>query len=292
MDGKALKLKVGEAVEDAIDAVGVALNSASAELLAKVPGLSALQVRNIRAARPFASRAALKRVKGVGPKAFENAAGFLRVLPAGGTSPAEPLDATSVHPESYALAKRALVAAGAHLELGRGGADFEWRPADAKERLRALRPADVTAVTGAGKRGGVEQPEVGADALRGVLELLCRPLDSERAVEARRAATADAEAAAAPPAQRRRKGLAVGDLEPGVTVLEGIVRNVVDFGAFVDVGVKTDGLLHRSEVRGPDGRKGGVRDLFEALRVGQRLTVRVKTVDVARGRIALEMAPG
>lgn len=234
-------------VESVVNAVGVDLNTASPALLTYVSGIGPKLAERIVAYRTaagrFADRATLRKVAGLGPKAFEQAAGFLRVRD--GT---EPLDATAIHPESYAVARAVLQQAGivAHtLPAAR---------ATALHALRAQQPLDRLAAT----------LGTGVPTLGDIFAQLLRPGRDPRED--------------VPPPILRSDVRSLADLQPGLH-LQGTVRNVVDFGAFVDIGVKYDGLLHRSQIP-PD----------VTLRVGDIITVAIQQVAAERGRIALAWA--
>lgn len=228
LEEKKLDAALASVVESVVHSVGVELNTASPALLRHVGGIGPKMSEKIVAFRekngPFPCRAALTKVSGLGPKAFEQAAGFLRIRE--GT---DPLDATAIHPESYPVARRLLSLAGD--DLGR------------------LDDPQIV--------GQIDCPE---PTLRDILEQLRRPGRDPRGD--------------LPPPLLRKDVLSLQDLYPGL-VLSGTVRNVVDFGAFVDLGVKQDGLLHRSQVRG------------RRLAVGDVLEVEILEVDERRGRIAL-----
>lgn len=239
--------RLGEAlhgtVESVVNQVGVDVNTASPALLTYVAGigpkLASKIVEHRDAKGVFADRAALAKVAGLGPKTFEQAAGFLRV-PRG----KNPLDASSIHPESYGVAQKVLTLAGVRAD----------DPAEKRAAaLNALRSQSV--------EGLAAQLKVGVPTLEDIFTQLAAP-------------GRDPRAELPPPALRG--GLpTMEQLAPGVE-LEGVVRNVVDFGAFVDLGVKQDGLLHRSQI--PRGT---------VLSVGQAVMVKVLTVDLQRGRISL-----
>ena len=233
-------------VEDAVNAVGVELNTASAPLLARVSGLSTGLAEQIVAHRdangPFRDRKALLKVARLGPKAFEQAAGFLRIQ--GG---AEPLDASAVHPEAYDLARRIVKAA------GRDVASLMKDPAP----LKRLEPADFT------------DARFGLPTVRDILAELEKPGRDPR--PAFRTATF-------------AEGVNdIKDLKPGMR-LEGTVTNVAAFGAFVDIGVHQDGLVHVSQLA-----DRFVKDPHEVVKAGDVVSVRVTEVDVARKRIGLSM---
>jgi uncharacterized protein len=231
-------------VETVVNRVGVDLNTASVALLTHVAGIGPKLADNIVTYRnengAFSDRKALRKVMGLGPKAFEQSAGFLRVR--GGDYP---LDASAIHPESYKIAeailKRARIAADAPpVERERTLAQF-----------RAAQPLDTLAV----------ELGTGVPTLTDILEQLVRPGRDPR------------EDLPAP--ILRNDVLSMDDLQRGMR-LSGTVRNVVDFGAFVDIGVKQDGLLHRSQI--PRGQALGVGDVIE---------VEILNVEQERGRIGL-----
>ena len=216
-------------VESVVNSVGVDLNTASPALLTHVAGIGQKLAEKIVAQRDasgaFRSREALRKVPGLGPKAFEQSAGFLRVR--GGDNP---LDASAIHPESYPVAQALLQKAGLSLETP---------PADRRPVLHALT-----------KRQPVEQLAAelgsGCSTLTDILEQLVRPGRDPRQD--------------LPAPLLRSDVLKMEDLAPGMR-LKGTVRNVVDFGAFVDIGVKQDGLLHRSQI--PHGIELKVGDVIE-----------------------------
>ena len=239
-------------VEDCVNTVGVDLNTASAPLLSRVAGLSAATAKNVVAWREengaFASRAQLKKVKGLGPKAFEQCAGFLRVPGA-----KEPLDATAVHPESYAAA-RALLKLCDFTEADIGAEAIAALP----KRAKAIGFERLCAETGAGK-----------ETLEDIIAELLRPGRDMRDE--------------LPPPLLRTDVMGMEDLKPGME-LTGTVRNVIDFGAFVDIGVHQDGLVHISQLSDKFIRHPG-----EAVKVGQVVKVKVLDVDLKKKRISLTM---
>ncbi|MFJ3220933.1 Tex family protein [Kitasatospora sp. NPDC086801] len=233
-------------VEDCVNAVGVDVNTASAPLLTRVSGITGTLADNIVAHRdangPFRTRRQLKDVSRLGPKAFEQCAGFLRI-PDGD----DPLDASSVHPEAYPVVRRILASTGGELRglIGNG------------ERLRALRPADFA------------DDVFGVPTVTDILGELDKPGRDPR--PAFRTATF-------------KEGVdKIGDLEVGM-VLEGVVTNVAAFGAFVDVGVHQDGLVHVSALS-----RNFVKDPREVVKPGDIVKVRVVSVDVPRKRIGLTL---
>jgi uncharacterized protein len=251
VDGAKLRSRPDETVMLCVNRVGVEVNTASAPLLSYVAGIGPTLARNILEARDarggFTSRRALLEVRRLGARAFEQAAGFLRVR--GG---AHPLDATAVHPERYALVER--MAKDLGTEVGTLVND-EARLSTLEARL-----------------GEYVSAEVGLPTLRDILDELRRPgRDPRDAFE--------------PPAFREDVQKPE-DLRPGM-LLEGVVTNVVAFGAFVDVGVHQDGLVHVSRLA-----DRFVKVPAEVVKVGQRVRVRVLEVDLERRRIALSMTAG
>ncbi len=250
VDQKALSQALDAVVESVVNYVGVDVNTASPALLRYVSGLSRAVATNVVAHRnehgPFARRSELLEVKGLGPKAYQQAAGFLRV-----PESANPLDSTPVHPESYTTVKRLMGLAGTRLK-GR----------DMLGRVRVLRDE-------LGLAGLAELLEVGEPTLADILDGLARP-------------GRDPRDELAPPVLRQDV-LKMEDLTVGMR-LRGTVRNVVDFGAFVDVGVKQDGLVHVSKMA-----DRYVRNPFEVVGVGDVVEVTVISVDLERGRIGLSM---
>ena len=237
-------------VEDCVNSVGVDINTASHSLLSHIAGINATAAKNIVAYREehgeFPSRAAILKVPKIGEKAFQQCAGFLRV-----SGSAEVLDATGVHPESYAIAKALL-------------AEFGLSEADVKNGgvsgLRAL-----ATVRGTGKL--CQKLGCGEPTLLDIIAELEKPGRDIRD--------------SAPPPVLRTDVLTIDDLEEGM-VVTGTVRNVVDFGAFVDIGVHDDGLLHVSEMS-----DRFVKNPADVLKVGDVIEVRIKGVDKKRGRISL-----
>ena len=252
MPQKRLTETLDGVVEDCVNSVGVDLNTASAPLLRRVAGITAATAKNIVARREqegaFTSRAQLKKVKGLGPKAFEQCAGFLRLPHA-----TDPLDGTAVHPESYPAARGLLQACG-YQPAEIGGASMQDLPA----RVRAK-----------GEKALCEALGVGRPTLQDIVAELCRPGRDVRD--------------SLPKPLLRSDVMKMEDLTPGME-LTGTVRNVIDFGAFVDIGVHQDGLVHISQIS--DRFVKHPRDL---LQVGQLVRVRVLEVDLPRKRIALTM---
>lgn len=231
-------------VEDCVNAVGVDVNTASPALLSRVAGVGPLLSENIVAYRnehgPFNKRSELKKVPRLGAKAFEQCAGFLRI--SGG---AEPLDASSVHPEAYPLARKIKAAAGAGQGAGQGGG------------LAALNPQDFV------------DGSFGLPTVRDIMAELEKPGRDPRPAFA---------------AATFREGIEkISDLKPDM-VLEGTVTNVAAFGAFVDVGVHQDGLVHVSALA-----NRFVADPREVVKSGQVVRVKVLEADPDRKRISLTL---
>jgi protein Tex len=241
-------------VEDCVNAVGVDVNTASVPLLARVSGISeglaAAVVARRDEAGPFRSRRALKDVPRLGPKAFEQCAGFLRI-PGGD----DPLDASSVHPEAYPVVRRILQAAGTGMPGLIGNATL----------LRSLRPQDFT------------DERFGLPTVTDILSELEKPGRDPRPAFTTASFAEGVET--------------LEDLAPGM-VLEGVVTNVAAFGAFVDIGVHQDGLVHVSAMS-----RNFVSDPRQVVKPGDVVRVRVLGVDIPRKRISLtlrldEEAPG
>ncbi|MER9916834.1 MULTISPECIES: Tex family protein [unclassified Mesorhizobium] len=233
-------------VEDAVNAVGVDLNTASAPLLARVSGLGASLADAIVAHRdatgPFASRKELLKVARLGPRAFEQSAGFLRIA-----NGSEPLDASSVHPEAYGVAKKIVAACGRDVRSLMGDS----------AALKALDP-----------RVFVDE-RFGLPTVRDIIAELEKPGRDPRP-GFKTATFAD--------------GVDdIKDLKPGM-LLEGTVTNVAAFGAFVDIGVHQDGLVHVSQLA-----DRFIKDAHEVVKAGDVVKVRVVDVDIKRKRIALSM---
>ncbi|WP_446221522.1 Tex family protein [Nocardia sp. IBHARD005] len=241
-----LARSLGAVVEDAVNAVGVDVNTASVPLLSRVSGVSGSVAESIVAHRdqngPFRSRTALLEVPRLGPKAFEQCAGFLRIR--GG---ADPLDTSAVHPEAYPVVRRILEHTGREMAEVIGNTST----------LRALKPGDFT------------DEKFGVPTVSDIIAELEKPgLDPRPEFKT-------AEFAA---------GIEkVADLVPGM-VLEGVVTNVAAFGAFVDVGVHQDGLVHVSALS-----HNFVKDPREVVKSGDVVKVKVLEVDVARQRIGLTL---
>ena len=271
VDQKELAAMLDRVVVSCVNFAGVEVNSASAALLKHVSGINARVANAIFNYReehgPFKSRAELQKVPGLGPATFVQAAGFLKVA-----SGVEPLDNTFIHPESYA-ATRALLA------MLPAGDSAEGKVAKPSERVAQFRQfIKLQNSLGRSSRSDGEQAAwadiakkvgVGLPTLNDILENLEKPgLDPRDAL---------------PAPILRHDVLKMEDLETGM-ILQGTVRNVVDFGAFVDIGVKQDGLVHISELA-----DRFVKDPLTVVAVGQVVQVRVLKVDKQRGRVQLSM---
>ncbi|MDO4316677.1 MAG: Tex family protein [Lachnospiraceae bacterium] len=253
MNQKKLGESLSGVVEDCVNRVGVDLNTASAPLLEYISGVSKTLAKSIVAYREangrFQSRKELLKVAKLGPKAFEQCAGFLRIY--GGT---EPLDATSVHPESYDAAKALLARMGySDADLAAGGAK------GIRSRIHDM-------------KGLSRQLSVGEITLRDILAELEKPSRDPREEM--------------PQPVLRSDVLEMKDLKPGMR-LKGTVRNVIDFGVFVDIGVHQDGLVHISELS-----DRFVKHPLEVVRVGDVVEVTVLSVDLQKKRIQLTMKRG
>ncbi|MGA1371974.1 MAG: Tex family protein [Pseudomonadales bacterium] len=246
VDQSRLSRSLDAVVEDAVNAVGVDLNTASAPLLARVAGVGPTLADAIVAHRDqhgaFQSRQALLNVHRLGPRTFEQCAGFLRIRDG-----EDPLDATAVHPEAYPVARRIVAACGRSVQSLMGDA----------EALARVPATDFT------------DERFGLPTVRDILSELEKPGRDPRPEFRTARFAADVHT--------------LEDLRPGMT-LEGAVTNVAAFGAFVDIGVHQDGLVHISELA-----DRYVKDPRDVVRAGQIVQVRVLDIDVARRRIALSM---
>ncbi|MBK8619214.1 MAG: RNA-binding transcriptional accessory protein [Anaerolineales bacterium] len=244
VDQTALTHALDGVVESVVNSVGVDVNTASSALLTHVAGIGPKLATNIVTHRdangPFKSRTALKKVAGLGPKAFEQAAGFMRIR-----NGANPLDESAIHPESYAIAESILARAALTVD------------SSIPDRIAALE--SLTAKTSLETLAA--ELECGVPTLKDILEQLVRPGRDPRSDT--------------PAPILRSDVLKAEDLLTGMQ-LKGTVRNVVDFGAFVDIGIKGDGLLHKSQI--PHGT---------VLKVGDIIDVEIQKIEADRGRIGL-----
>lgn len=250
MNQKKLSEALGGVVEDCVNRVGVDLNTASASLLEYISGISKVIAKNIVTYREengsFTSRSQLLKVAKLGPKAYEQCAGFMRI-----TGGKNPLDATGVHPESYAATKELLVKLGYTLEdvSDRSVVGISKKISDYKKLASEL--------------------EIGELTLRDIVKELEKPARDPREDM--------------PKPILRSDVLEMKDLTPGM-VLKGTVRNVIDFGAFVDIGVHQDGLVHISQIC-----DRYIKHPLEAVSVGDIVDVKVLSVDLKKQRIQLTM---
>ena len=250
MNQKKLSEALGGVVEDCVNKVGVDLNTASASLLEYISGISKTIAKNIVAYREengrFETRAQLLKVAKLGPKAYEQCAGFLRILDG-----KNPLDATGVHPESYEAVKQLLE------RLGYTTEDVKNRNLDGiSKKIHDYKKLS-------------EELKVGDITLQDIVKELEKPARDPREDM--------------PGPILRSDVLEMKDLKPGM-ILKGTVRNVIDFGAFVDIGVHQDGLVHISQMSDKF-----IKHPLEAVRVGDIVEVQVLSVDLAKKRISLTM---
>ncbi len=250
MNQKKLSEALGGVVEDCVNKVGVDLNTASASLLEYISGISKTIAKNIVAYREengrFTSRSGLLKVAKLGPKAYEQCAGFMRI-----NDGKNPLDATGVHPESYEATKTLLTRLGYSLEdvKNRNTKDISKKISDYKKLSEELGIGELT--------------------LRDIVKELEKPARDPREDM--------------PKPILRSDVLDMKDLKPGMT-LKGTVRNVIDFGAFVDIGVHQDGLVHISQMSDKY-----IKHPLEVVSVGDVVDVKVMSVDLKKQRIQLTM---
>ncbi len=249
MNQKLLGEALGGVVEGCVNSVGIDLNTASPSLLSYVAGISGTVAKNIIAYRqengPFTNRKQLLKVAKLGPKAFEQCAGFLRID--GGS---EPLDNTGVHPESYAIAEELLT------KLGYSKSDLTNKGLDLSKKIK-----DVKALA--------TEMNVGEPTLNDIVKELEKPGRDPRDEM--------------PKPILRSDVLGIEDLSEGM-IMRGTVRNVIDFGVFVDIGVHQDGLVHISQIT-----DRYIKHPLEAVSVGDIVEVKVLSVDPAKNRISLTM---
>ena len=239
-------------VEDSVNSVGVDLNTASYSLLEHIAGISKTIAKNIVAYREengdFTSRAQIKKVKRLGPQAFTQCAGFMRIEGA-----KNPLDNTGVHPESYDICKNMLDM------LGYSLSDVENKNiSDIDSKVEAIGIKELSS-----------KLQVGEVTLKDIIAEIKKPGRDPREEGIKPILRTDV--------------LKIEDITEGM-ILKGTVRNVVDFGAFVDIGIKNDGLVHKSEMS-----KGFVKDPMTVVTVGDIVDVKVIGVDMNKKRVALSM---
>lgn len=253
----ALRDALNDVIEDCVNSVGVDVNTASEQLLEHVSGLSRNLAKKILAYRKekgkITARQELLNIRGLGAKTFEQCAGFLKVFH--GT---EPLDATIIHPESYEIARKILQKIRITPEQL---LDTSISKAVAR-RLSKIQPEEISA-----EFEGKNKPD--PEKIKYIIEQLAKPtLDPRDKLE---------------PPLLRKDILSIDDLKEGM-IVKGTVRNVVDFGAFVDIGIKQDGLIHRSEIA-----NRYVKNPSEYLAVGDIVEVMIINVDKARNRVQLSL---
>ncbi|MCP3795618.1 MULTISPECIES: Tex family protein [Paenibacillus] len=248
---KHLDESLKDVVESAVNHVGVDVNTASSALLSYVAGINATIAKNIVKYREengkFSNRRQLQKVPRLGAKTYEQSVGFIRIP--GGENP---LDRTPIHPESYAVVDRLLA------ELNISAHDLGTKTA-----MEALSVSNIDELAA--------KLEVGVPTLKDILDSLQRPGRDPRDE--------------LPLPVFRKDVLKIEDLAPGME-LQGTVRNVIDFGAFVDIGIKSDGLVHISQLR-----SGFVKHPMDVVSVGDNVTVWVLNVDLKKGRVGLTMKP-
>lgn len=252
LNQKRLEGVLGGVVEDSVNSVGVNLNTASYSLLEHIAGISKTIAKNIIVYREengdFTSRAQLKKVKRLGPQAFTQCAGFMRILDA-----KNPLDNTGVHPESYDISKKMLEMIGYSLK------DIENRKIE-----------DIDSkVSEIGIKELSKKLDVGVVTLKDIISEIKKPGRDPREEGIKPILRTDV--------------LKIDDIQEGM-ILKGTVRNVVDFGAFIDIGIKNDGLVHKSQMS-----KSFVKDPMTIVTIGDVVDVKVIGVDMSKQRVALSM---
>lgn len=249
VETKHLEESLKGVVESAVNLVGIDLNTASTSLLSYVSGINSAVAQNIVKFREengkFSERTQLKKVPRLGPKAFEQSVGFLRIIDG-----KNPIDKTGIHPESYPVVKKLLS------EIGSTASDIG--SPELREKLGQVNPEKMAPLL-----------DTGVPTLKDIIEGLLRPGRDPRED--------------LPGPLFRTDILKPEDLQPGM-LLKGTVRNVVDFGVFVDVGLKNDGMVHRSELS-----NRSFRHPLDVVSVGDVVEVRVLSVDLERSRVALSM---
>jgi len=255
-----LKKQLDAVIEDCVNKVGVLVNNASYKLLEYVSGLSPRIAKEIFDYRntqgPFKNRDELKRVTGLGDKAYEQCAGFLKVLDG-----SNPLDRTNIHPESYWVVEKILEFIDEDFDILKEPS----RKKELTEKIKQMKPKELLQFL---KR------DIGLPTLKDIVMGLIRPDRDPRDD--------------LPLPILRKDILKLEDLQEG-QILKGTVRNVVDFGAFVDIGVKYDGLVHISEMTNKDGDNRYISNPLEVLNVGDIIDVRIQNINLKTNRIQLSM---
>jgi protein Tex len=253
INGRTLKESLDSVIESSVNQVGIDLNTASVPLLRHVSGLNQLVAREIVDYRKqhgsFKTREQLLQVPSVGPARFVQAAGFLKII--GGDNP---LDQTWIHPESYSAAQQLL----GELGYGADALNDREKNTELRDKLRTLSPEEISA-----------KLQLGLPTLRDILDALARPGRDPRDD--------------LPPPIFKKGVLRLEDLQPGME-LKGTVLNVVDFGAFVDIGLKDSGLVHISQIA-----NRYIKNPYDVVAVGDVVTVWVLSVDQGRRRVSLTM---
>ncbi|WP_107602586.1 Tex family protein [Clostridioides difficile] len=252
LNKKRLEEVLDGVVEDSVNSVGVDLNTASYSLLEHIAGISKAIAKNIMAYREengdFTSRAQLKKVKRLGPQAFTQCAGFMRILEG-----KNPLDNTGVHPESYDICKKMIEIIGYSLD------DVKNKNIDEiDEKIKEIGLKELS-----------EKLEVGQVTLKDIIAEIKKPGRDPREEGIKPILRTDV--------------LKIEDIQEGM-ILKGTIRNVVDFGAFVDIGIKNDGLVHKSEMS-----NSFVKDPMSIVTVGDIVDVKVIGIDLNKKRVALSM---
>ena len=253
LNKKRLREVLDGVVEDSVNKVGLDLNTASHSLLEHIAGVSKTVAKNIIAYReengPFKSRNELKKVKRLGPSAFVQCAGFMRI-----ENGKNPLDSTGVHPESYDICKKMLEILGYSLD------DVKNKNiSDIDERIENI-----------GLKNLSEKLNVGEVTLKDIILEIKKPGRDPREEDGMKPIL-------------RTDVLKIEDIKEGMT-LKGTVRNVVDFGVFVDIGIKNDGLVHKSQISNKF-----VKDPMEICSVGDIIDVKVIGIDLEKQRVSLSM---
>jgi protein Tex len=253
INSRTLKESLDSVIESSVNQVGIDLNTASVPLLRHVSGLNQLVAREIVDYRKqhgsFKTREQLLQVPNIGPARFVQAAGFLKIV--GGDNP---FDQTWIHPESYPAAQQLL----AELGFGPDSLNDRHKTTELREKLRSLSPEEISSTL-----------QLGVPTVRDILEALARPGRDPRDD--------------LPPPIFKRGVLKLEDLQPGME-LKGTVLNVVDFGAFVDIGLKDSGLVHISQIA-----NRYIKNPYDVVAVGDVVTVWVLSVDQGRRRVSLTM---